>query len=115
MAVRRPFGEADYMVQVFSQSVDVLLLLFQTQLVVFGQRLGTQVDFSRPPAQTMTPCPDGNHSRGYLKLVDQHLSLPVHLHDQITDGLLDLIRDRLTIFVDLLQPVANDKNTRLSH
>lgn len=56
----------------------------------------------------MTTCPSGNHSRNYLKLVDQHLSLAVDLHDEITDGLLDLVRDRLSIFVDLLEPVVND-------
>lgn len=45
VAVCGPLGEADHMVQVFSQSVDILLLLFQTQLVIFRQRLGTQVYF----------------------------------------------------------------------
>lgn len=85
MALCRPFGEADHMVQVFSQSVDILLLLFQTQLMVFGKRLGTKIYFSPPPAQTMTMCLGENHSRNYLELVDQHLSLSVDLHDQITD------------------------------
>lgn len=56
----------------------------------------------------MTTCLGGNHSRNYLKLVDQHFSLAVDLHDQVTDGLLDLIRNRLPIFVDLLEPVVND-------
>lgn len=40
MAGCGPFGKADDMVQVPGQGVDIFLLLFQTQLMVFGQRLG---------------------------------------------------------------------------
>lgn len=43
MASCSPFGKVDDMVQVPAQRVDILLLLFQTQLMVLGQSLGVNV------------------------------------------------------------------------
>lgn len=40
MASRCPLCEADHMVEVLTQRVDVILLLLQTDLMFFGETLG---------------------------------------------------------------------------
>lgn len=105
VARRGPLGEADHVVELPAQRVDFILLLFQTQLVIFRQSLA-----KRHPVIHLNGSPSARGFQTNLQLVGKDFSLPVDLHNQVANGLLYFVGDRLSVFFNLMQSAKHNVN-----
>lgn len=105
MTRRCPLGEADHVIQLPRQGVDVLLLLLQSQIVVLSQRLRARAVFTETSPEDFWWKRLKGKCKHNLELVYQDLSLPVDLHDQVTDGLLYFVCHSFPVLLHLLQSV----------